>query len=874
MQSGNTSFPGKNGQHREISENQTRKFFHPKSIRRSKMTNRSAVPRSTWFRNLSIIFAVSSLLFAACNQAPTTEKAAGAEKTPAAPKTIGAQSLTTLNNAIFARNFYDYGASVIQEGDTRKYWWCAQDGTTYDVILYRTYTISTGQYSPVQQVLIPNNSVPTWDRSYICDPSVIQGQFVNPDNNQTYAYAMYYTATDRGPGTPFNGTNQDGTNNRIGIAYSNDGINWARYSQNPIIFPQTSPTNTYGAGQAATYNSDGAAGIRVLYTDFSSGGEKLYTRTSSDGRTFGPATVVSNSGVIPNNSGPLFGQTPSIGNGDLAFDSVGQYWYATFALAFPPGEFGSNTPNASSLGFRLGDRERYQFGLYRMAQGQFPTGTWEVLGYVDSNLTGNTINHNAALVRDKWGNVNATLPTIETIFSGGANDNTTWDLYSATWNSASKTVPLKRYFSASASSYWTTTGYVGSGYALQQTLGELERGKVAGTVPLYGCQVGPTDRFLSTLSNCENQYPLGVNGFIYSSPPVARPSAAIYRCYNGSSHFASTHSNCEGATTEFLLGYVLTASTSTSLLNTGFESPSIPGLQYRPSGADWTFTDVAGIQRNGSAFGAASAPEGLQTAFLQGSNNGLGAMTQAINIAAGTYSLKFKAAQRPGQVQSIKLSLDGVQVGSNITPTGTAFTDYSSATFTVSAGNRILRLEATNANGDNTCFLDGFSLQASGGNLASGKTVTSNNSLELSEWGVSKLTDGITTSDPGSRGFTSNAYFSNNISGNPVYIEVDLGSNQSVSSIKLYPRNNWSAVGGGSPNFPVDFSVQVAPDGSSTYTTVKTVGGQINPDQSAQTYSFAATSARRIRVAVTGLGSPASDEASVRRLQLSEMQVY
>jgi alpha-L-rhamnosidase len=68
--------------------------------------------------------------------------------------------------------------------------------------------------------------------------------------------------------------------------------------------------------------------------------------------------------------------------------------------------------------------------------------------------------------------------------------------------------------------------------------------------------------------------------------------------------------------------------------------------------------------------------------------------------------------------------------------------------------------------------------------------------------------------------------------------------------------------------------VQVAPDGSSTYTTVKTVGGQINPDQFAQTYSFAATSARRIRVAVTGLGSPASDEASVRRLQLSEMQVY
>ena len=249
-------------------------------------------------------------------------------------------------------------------------------------------------------------------------------------------------------------------------------------------------------------------------------------------------------------------------------------------------------------------------------------------------------------------------------------------------------------------------------------------------------------------------------------------------------------------------------------------------------------------------------------------------MSQTITLSAGSYSLKFKAARRQAQVQPLKFSVDGVQVGSNITPSSNSFADYSSDNFTVSTGSHVVKIEATNASGDNTVFLDGFSLQSSAGNLALNKPVTSNNSLELSQWGVAKITDGILDSQATSQGFTSNQYSSANISGNPVYVEVDLGSNQNVGSVQIYPRTGSSAVGGGSPNFPVGFTVQVAVNGSSTYSTVATVTAQANPNGVAQTYSFPATSARRVRIVVTGLGSPANDEPANYRFQLSELTVF
>ena len=168
-----------------------------------------------------------------------------------------------------------------------------------------------------------------------------------------------------------------------------------------------------------------------------------------------------------------------------------------------------------------------------------------------------------------------------------------------------------------------------------------------------------------------------------------------------------------------------------------------------------------------------------------------------------------------------------------------------------------------------------FTSDLSGGNLALQKTATSNNSLETGGWGIAHLTDGIETSISSAEGYTSNLFPSSDASSNAPYVDVDLGSNQSFNAVSLFPRTDATATGGGTPDFPVTFTIQVAPDGGS-YRTVATVTNQANPYGAQKTYSFATTSARHVRVVVTTLGSPAIGEsgANYYRLQLAELEVH
>ncbi len=150
---------------------------------------------------------------------------------------------------------------------------------------------------------------------------------------------------------------------------------------------------------------------------------------------------------------------------------------------------------------------------------------------------------------------------------------------------------------------------------------------------------------------------------------------------------------------------------SATLANAGFEALALGtnGFQYQPTTTGWVFNSKGGIQRNGSAWGAAAAPEGQQTAFLQG---GSAQMAQTLNLPAGTYRVSFYAARRAyqGIAQPLQLSIDGIAIGTPISPTSTAFALYTSASFTVNAGSHTLRFTTTNPTGDNTAFVDAVSL--------------------------------------------------------------------------------------------------------------------------------------------------------------------
>jgi hypothetical protein len=157
-------------------------------------------------------------------------------------------------------------------------------------------------------------------------------------------------------------------------------------------------------------------------------------------------------------------------------------------------------------------------------------------------------------------------------------------------------------------------------------------------------------------------------------------------------------------------------------------------------------------------------------------------------------------------------------------------------------------------------------------NLAFAAPVAASVNLEDAGWGLAKLTDGIPMSIPGSKGWTSDPGFGS--PNNAVWVEVDLGANHQFNKVILYPRTDTVSTAGGSPNFPVDYTIQVKANGAVSYTTVKTVTNQANPNDSAQTFTFVTTSARYVRIAATKLGTPALGEPTAYRMQLSEFEVY
>lgn len=140
--------------------------------------------------------------------------------------------------------------------------------------------------------------------------------------------------------------------------------------------------------------------------------------------------------------------------------------------------------------------------------------------------------------------------------------------------------------------------------------------------------------------------------------------------------------------------------------NGTFELPVISGFVMNPQPNVWSFSGGGGEQRNGSPFGAATAPEGVQTGLLQGDSQ----MSQTFTFTAQHLALSFMAAQRGTQTQTLDILFDDVLV-STIQPTSSTWTKYATKTFTASAGDHKITIKGTNTNGgDNSAFIDDLKL--------------------------------------------------------------------------------------------------------------------------------------------------------------------
>jgi hypothetical protein len=147
-------------------------------------------------------------------------------------------------------------------------------------------------------------------------------------------------------------------------------------------------------------------------------------------------------------------------------------------------------------------------------------------------------------------------------------------------------------------------------------------------------------------------------------------------------------------------------------------NPTEPGI-------GWTFSGVpgngSGVQKDGSIWGADKAPFGGQTAFIQKR----GTISQTFYFKNGSYKVYFDAARRAtdqpaGSVQPIKVSIDGQQIGSLVSPASTVFSSFTIPFPITTSGLHTLSFAGTEDAGDWTTFIDSVTLGPEASRITSG----------------------------------------------------------------------------------------------------------------------------------------------------------
>ena len=134
--------------------------------------------------------------------------------------------------------------------------------------------------------------------------------------------------------------------------------------------------------------------------------------------------------------------------------------------------------------------------------------------------------------------------------------------------------------------------------------------------------------------------------------------------------------------------------------------------QYHPTGSAWSFSGSAGLAGNGSSSpsGNSNAPQGGQVAFLQMT----GSISQTVDLPTdGSYVINVSAAQRGNfgtSHEKFQVLVDGTVV-STITPAGSSYVIYMTASFNATAGSHTITFAGVDPSGaDYTAFLDQVSI--------------------------------------------------------------------------------------------------------------------------------------------------------------------
>ncbi|MGI5164439.1 hypothetical protein ACQEU3_08805 [Spirillospora sp. CA-253888] len=303
-------------------------------------------------------------------------------------------------------DFYSYAPSVMEEGDTRRVFYCgnSESGKVHDHVMMSVGTKSGGKWTyGAPRVAFGPEQAPAWSNYHTCDPEVLRGQFTW--NGHTYPWAVFFTAYGCQVQTAPCPSGKE-TPNQLGVAFS-DSLDappsgWKVYPT-PLVsyqeeFGAKCAYDAYCVGQPSATSIDGAGRFLLFYQ----GKDGFVRREVNLANVAQP--VLGAPMVLPGNGLPDW-----LHNGSLVYSPDRDRFFVAYDSGLwnkdpngPPVQ--TNTVIASIDGSAIWNG----------------TGTWRTEDTVTPAHSGHAFNHNPGLVRTPAGTTASStgLEVVHTVANG------------------------------------------------------------------------------------------------------------------------------------------------------------------------------------------------------------------------------------------------------------------------------------------------------------------------------------------------------------------------------------------------------------------------------------------------------------------------
>lgn len=286
---------------------------------------------------------------------------------------------------------YNYAPSIIRDGDRYYSFFCTnkEPRKVIDSIGFVESEKIGDKFYHTSEKKVLNPSKSGVDSQHVCDPSVIKGEF--KFNDVDYDYLMGYLCC-------VTTNNQD---NDMGLAVSNDLINWEKWSTEKAFIDFKRNTNynstfQWGIGQPSLINLDEKGIVAIFYTyvpynDIGAGFEVWDLSNMNEPKQLSERVRVSDKGLIN-----LYGQPDFITNADFMLDGETLYMYVD-----------THPYSGKALQIVADETTVYKMDvdLSRLPQ-SIAGGQWVKVKAINQELTGFSKNHDVGFVRDWYGHRN------------------------------------------------------------------------------------------------------------------------------------------------------------------------------------------------------------------------------------------------------------------------------------------------------------------------------------------------------------------------------------------------------------------------------------------------------------------------------------